>query len=81
MDELKNLQSLGLVLPTPAYILGAIVFGLIGYAAFRRGRKTSAPALTWTGVVLMVYPYAVPQTWLLWTLGVALCAWLYARWN
>ena len=81
MDELKNLQSLGLVLPTPAYISGAIVFGLIGYAAFRRGRKTSAPALTWTGVALMVYPYAVPQTWLLWTVGVVLCAWLYARWN
>ena len=81
MDELKTLQSLGLVLPSPAYILGAIVFGLIGYAAFRRGRKTSAPALTWTGAVLMVYPYAVPQTWLLWTVGVALCVWLYARWN
>ena len=81
MDELKSLQSLGLVLPSPAYILGAIVFGLIGYVAFRRGRKTSTAALTWTGVALMVYPYAVPQTWLLWTVGVALCAWLYARWN
>ena len=81
MDELKTLQSLGLVLPSPAYILGSVVFGLVGYVAFRRGRKTAAPSLTWTGVVLMVYPYAVPQTWLLWTVGVALCAWLYARWN
>ena len=81
MDELKTLQSLGLVLPSPAYILGAIVFGLIGYVAFRRGRKTSTSALTWTGVVLMVYSYAVPQTWLLWTIGIALCAWLHARWN
>lgn len=81
MDELKTLQSLGLALPSPAYILGALVFGLIGYAAYRRGRKTSSAALTWTGVVLMVYPYAVPQTWLLWTVGAALCAWLYARWH
>ncbi|WP_426147553.1 hypothetical protein [Polaromonas sp. DSR2-3-2] len=81
MDELKTLESLGLVLPSPAYILGAIVFGLIGYVAFRRGRKTSTAALTWTGLVLMLYPYAVPQTWLLWTVGVALCAWLYVRWN
>jgi len=81
MDELKTLQSLGLVLPSPAYILGSVVFGLVGYVAFRRGRKTAVPSLTWTGVVLMVYPYAVPQTWLLWTVGVALCAWLYARWN
>ena len=81
MDELKNLQSLGLVLPSPAYLLGAIVFGLIGYVAFRRGRKTSTAALTWIGVALMIYPYAVSQTWLLWTVGLALCAWLYARWN
>lgn len=81
MDELKNLQSLGLVLPSPAYVLGAIVFGLIGYVAFRRGRKTSTTALTWIGVALMIYPYAVSQTWLLWTVGVALCVWLYARWN
>ena len=81
MDELKTLQPLGLALPSPAYILGAIVFGLIGYVAFRRGRKTSAAALTWTGAALMVYPYAVPQTWLLWTVGVVLCAWLYIRWN
>ena len=81
MDELKTLQSLGLVLPSPAYILGALVFGLVGYVAYRRGRRTSTAALTWTGVALMVYPYAVPQTWLLWTVGAALCAWLYARWN
>jgi hypothetical protein len=45
MDELKSLESLGLVLPSPAYVLGAIVFGLIGWVAFRRGRKTSTAAL------------------------------------
>ncbi len=81
MEELTQLASSGLVLPSPAYLAGAILFGLIGYAAFRRGRKTSTAALTWTGVVLMVYPYAVPQTWLLWTLGAGLCAWLYVRWH
>jgi hypothetical protein len=84
MDErqtLQALESLGLVLPSPAYIVGAIVFGLIGYVAFRRGRKTSAPALTWTGVALMLYPYAVPQTWLLWCIGAALCAWVYFKWD
>ena len=81
MNDLKTLEALGLVLPSPAYIAGAIVFGIIGYAAFRRGRKTARPALTWTGVTLMLYPYLVPQTWLLWLLGIALCGWLYARWN
>lgn len=81
MDELKTLESLGLVLPSPAYIAGAIVFGIAGYVAFRRGRRTSAPALTWSGMALMLYPYAVPQTWLLWLIGAALCAWVYFNWG
>lgn len=81
MDELKTLGSFGLVLPSPAYILGAILFGIVGYVAFRRGRKTSTSALTWTGVALMMYPYVVPQTWLLWVVGIALSGWLYAKWN
>ena len=81
MDELNPLASLGLVLPSPAYMAGAILFGLIGYAAFRRGRKTSTASLTWTGVALMLYPYAVPQTWLLWLVGAGLCGWLYLKWD
>lgn len=81
MDELKQLESLGLVPPSAAYILGAILFGIIGYLVFRRGRKISEAALTWTGVALMLYPYAISQTWLLWLLGSALCGWAYARWK
>ena len=81
MNELNALASLGLVLPSPAYLAGAILFGLIGYVAFRRGRKTSTASLTWTGVALMLYPYAVSQTWLLWTVGVGLCGWLYLKWS
>jgi len=38
MDELKNLEALGLVLPSQAYITGAILFGIVGYVLFRRGR-------------------------------------------
>jgi hypothetical protein len=81
MNDLKNLESLGLVLPSPSYILGAILFGIIGYVAYRQGRKTSRAALTWTGVGLMLYPYAISETWLLWAIGLALCSWLYATWN
>jgi hypothetical protein len=29
------------------------------------------------GVVLMVYPYFVPQTWLIYTIGSVLCLGLY----
>jgi hypothetical protein len=81
MDEIKALESLGLVLPSPAYLVGAILFGIVGYVAYRRGRKSSSPALTWTGVALMLYPYLVSQTWLLWIVGAVLCAWVYFRWN
>ena len=81
MNELKALESLGLALPSPAYIVGAILFGIIGYLAYRRGKKAARPVLTWTGVTLMLYPYAVPQTWLLWTIGLGLCGWVYIKWN
>jgi hypothetical protein len=81
MNEIRNLESLGLVLPSPIYIVGAILFGIMGYVAFRRGRKTTSPALTWTGVTLMVYPYAVSQTWLLWLLGGCLCGFVYVKWE
>ena len=74
MDELKTLQSLGLELPSPAYIFGAIVFGLVGLVAFRRGRKLARPRTLWLGVALMLYPYLVSNTWLMYAVGVALCA-------
>ncbi len=81
MNDLQSLSALGLALPSPAYLAGMLLFSLIGYAAFRRGRSSERRALTWTGVALMLYPYAVPQTWLLWLVGIALCGWLYWRWN
>jgi hypothetical protein len=80
MNELKQLESLGLVLPSPNYILGAIMFGIIGWVAFRRGRTVSSATLKWTGVALMIYPYAVSETWMLWAVGVGLCGWLYTKW-
>ena len=74
MDELSALQSLGLTLPSPAYIFGAIVFGLIGMVAWRYGKKQAKPRTKWIGVALMLYPYAIERTWLLYAVGVALCA-------
>ena len=39
MDSLVTLQAMGLTLPSPAYLLGSALFGLLGYAAHlgRRG--------------------------------------------
>ncbi len=81
MNDLSSLGALGLVLPSPAYLVGSILFGILGYVVFRRGRKTSTPTLTWTGLALMLYPYVVSQTWLLWLLGAAMCGWAYTRWE
>lgn len=81
MNELKALQSMGFTLPSPAYLLGAIVFGLLGMVAFSRGRKASLPMLTWPGLALMLYPYAVSETWLLWVIGVGLGIWVFVHWQ
>ncbi len=81
MDSLDALGTLGLEIPSPPYIVGAILFGIIGMAVFRRGRTASNAALTWTGVGLMLYPYALSQTWTLWVVGILLCGWAYAKWN
>jgi hypothetical protein len=79
VDDLTTLQSLGLSLPSPAYIFGAVVFGLVGIAAYRYGKKAGRPRTKWLGVALMVYPYAISWTWLLYVVGFALCVAVY--WN
>jgi hypothetical protein len=77
MDTLTSLQGMGLTLPSPAYILGAILFGIIGMAAYWHGKKAQRPRIKWLGVALMFYPYLVPSTWLLYVVGLALCAGLW----
>jgi chromate transport protein ChrA len=81
VNDLKALEEvssgLGLELPSLAYIVGAIIFSIIGYGVYRYGKKTSRAYHKWTGVLLMLYPYVVQQTWLMYTVGVALCVALY----
>jgi hypothetical protein len=69
----------GLELPSMAYITGALIFGVFGWTAFRRGRKTQDQGMTWGGLILMLYPYSVSQTWMLWAIGVAVTGWLFSR--
>lgn len=77
MDDLHALDSLGLTLPSPAYLVGALVFGLLGLAAYRSGKRAGRPLTKWLGVALMLYPYAVSAVWLLYAVGVALCVGVY----
>jgi hypothetical protein len=55
MDELKNLESLGFRLPSPAYIACAVVFSIINYAAYRYGRKATLGSPKWIGIALTLY--------------------------
>jgi hypothetical protein len=75
--DLPALHALGLPLPAPGYLFGAIVFGLIGLGALRHGRRSDRPVTLWLGVALMVYPYAVSSTWALYLVGCALCLGIY----
>lgn len=77
-EALSSLHSLGLTLPSPAYLFGMIVFGLIGLGAYRSGRVSERKVTMWLGVALMVYPYLISATWLMYGVGLALCAGLWA---
>lgn len=77
MDELKALEALGFTMPSPSYLVGAILFSIIGYAAYRYGKKTSVGTTKWMGIALMLYPYAIAETWQLYAVGVCLCVGVY----
>ncbi len=77
MDELKNLQSTGITLPSPAYLFGASLYGIIGFAAYRYGKKASDRVTKWGGILLMLYPYAISETWQLYAAGLGICIGIY----
>ena len=64
-------------MPTPAVLFASVLFGLIGFAAFRYGKKDASWQPMAIGVALMVYPYFISQTWLLYTIGCVLCIGLF----
>ncbi len=72
--NLESLQLMGLALPSPAYLFGSVIFGLAGLAAYRYGKRVGRRRIKWLAVALMLYPYAITQTWLLYAVGAALCA-------
>ena len=77
MNDLNSLSSLGLTLPSPAYLIGMVLFSIIGYLAYRWGKKNSNAHVKWLGIALMLYPYAVSETWMLWAVGSILCLGVY----
>ena len=64
-------------MPTPAALFAMIFFSLVGLAAVRYGRKQMNWEPIAIGIALMVYPYFIDRTWLLYGVGGALCVALY----
>lgn len=62
---------------SPAALFGSLFFGAIGFGAFVYGRKMVLYQPMVIGVILMAYPYFVPETWLLYAVGCGLCVGLF----
>lgn len=77
MELIDTLRDLSIELPSAAYIIGVLVFGIIGMVAFWKGRKLKRPRVKWLGVALMLYPYVVWNTTMIYVAGLALCVALW----
>ena len=77
--EMEMLRELGFTWPSPAYIVGLIVFGLLGLFAYFYGKRRQHRTTRWLGLALMLYPYVVWSTAALYVVGVGLsaAAWFY----
>ena len=62
---------------SPAALFGSLVFGAIGLGAFIYGKRMALWKPMVIGVSLMAYPYLLSQTWLIYTVGCALCLGLF----
>jgi len=58
-------------------LLSGFIFGIIGWYAFLHGKREKSWRPMVIGIVLMVYPYFVPNTLLAFAIGSALTAALY----
>jgi hypothetical protein len=85
MDTLHEmallLQDLGIELPTPAYLIGILLFGVLGIVVFVLGRRRRKPRVKWVGLALMLYPYVVWSTAPLYVVGLLLCGLAYWFWR
>jgi hypothetical protein len=60
-----------------ANIIAWVIFGAIGFVAFSYGKKNNKLTTLILGIVMMVYPYFVQNTILLYVVGILICIGLY----
>ena len=58
-------------------ILVAVLFGLVGFAAFRHGKKNGEPRPLFLGIALMAYGYFVSDAWVSLGIGTILTVLLF----
>lgn len=64
-------------MPGFANLFAALLFGSAGFAVFVYGKKSASWKPIIIGALLMVYPYFIEETWLLYAIGIALCAGIF----
>lgn len=62
-------------------LVAAIIFGLLGWAVYRKGRRESQIHLAVIGIVMMIYPYFTNSAKADWGIGIVLTALVYYSWN
>ena len=79
MELLDTLRELGIEMPSAAYLIGVLLFSVVGMVAFWKGRKLKRPRVKWLGLALMLYPYVVWSTAGVYVVGAGLCIalWVY----
>ncbi len=60
-----------------AGILFAILFGVVGLAAFRYGKKNGEPRHLFLGIALMAYGYFISNAWISLAVGTVLTLLLF----
>ena len=72
MESLKGIGGL-----SPATILIAVVFSVVGFIAFRRGKRDGEPRPLFLGIALMAYGYFVSNAWVSLGIGALLTLLLF----
>ena len=63
----------------PYNLLAGLIFGLIGFGAWRYGRQLDLTYPKMLGVALMLYPYLIRDDILVWVIGVVLLVILWIK--
>ena len=58
-------------------LMGGVLFGIIGFSAFMYGKKERNVKALAIGIILMVYPWVIPNTIAIYVVGTILTAALF----